>query len=85
MGGSNILGVDFKMYQITYFIGAPVSVALYVLVCRIFPPPGLGVSEDINYDRTGEVIDGIANGELDNMDAKSVIVETKTKNLDENF
>ena len=67
MGGKNILGVDYKMYQVTYFIGMPLSVALYYIICQIFPPPGLGISESLPYNND-EVSEGSAPGEFTDID-----------------
>lgn len=51
MGGDHLLGLDYKIYQMTYFVGMPLSILFYVTICKMFPPPGLGIAEGLEvYD-----------------------------------
>ncbi|KAK1215185.1 hypothetical protein PQX77_022222 [Marasmius sp. AFHP31] len=39
-----------KMFRITFFVGVSISFASYTLLCKIFPPPGLGLGESRHDD-----------------------------------
>lgn len=63
MGGRHTLGADYKIYQISFFVGFPIAIGAYVAICRVFPPPGLGISESLDsYESTEgfkpEIIEG---------------------------
>jgi len=68
MGGKHTLSMGYKLYQMTYFIGVTLSVTFYTIICKLFPPPGLGIAEGpANYnDDLGSsmVIEGLAKKEL---------------------
>jgi NCS1 family nucleobase:cation symporter-1 len=40
-------GVDYKIYQISFFVGYPVAVVTYIIINKFFPPEGLGISEEL--------------------------------------
>jgi hypothetical protein len=81
MGGKHILSVDYKLYQMTYFIGMPLSVIFYVVICKIFPPPGLGIAESLESDDLGpKIIKGVTTGEFTGIDTKDII-ETKSEDI----
>jgi hypothetical protein len=46
-----------RIYQITYLFGLALGLTLYLLVNKLFPPPGLGVSED--FDDNVIITDGV--------------------------
>lgn len=54
MGKSN---AGVRIYQLTYIVGFFSSILLYTLACRIWPPAGLGISED--FPESPEVIQGL--------------------------
>ncbi|KAL0065364.1 hypothetical protein AAF712_007717 [Marasmius tenuissimus] len=39
-----------KMFRITFFVGVSISFASYTLLCKTFPPPGLGLGESRHDD-----------------------------------
>jgi hypothetical protein len=41
-------GGAVRIYQITYLFGLALGITLHLLVNRLFPPPGLGISEDFD-------------------------------------
>ncbi|PVH99763.1 hypothetical protein DM02DRAFT_642803 [Periconia macrospinosa] len=43
-------GVAVRMYQVTYIMGFCLGSVLFMLVNKIFPPPGLGVEEEFDHD-----------------------------------
>jgi hypothetical protein len=54
-----VSGADYNIYQMTFFIGWPLAATIYVVISRIFPPSGLGISEGLaGYDED-EVIEGL--------------------------
>jgi hypothetical protein len=38
------------MFQLTYFIGFPLGFGSYVVLSKIWPPAGLGISETMEID-----------------------------------
>ncbi|RDW57166.1 hypothetical protein BP6252_13814 [Coleophoma cylindrospora] len=40
-------GVDYRIYQISFFVGYPIAVVTYIIINKIFPPEGLGIEEDL--------------------------------------
>jgi hypothetical protein len=78
IGPEKMLGADYKIFQITFFVGYPLAGLLYVAICKIFPPAGLGIQEQLDgYDTdvisSEDVIDGISATE----GKDEVIVEEK--------
>jgi NCS1 family nucleobase:cation symporter-1 len=51
-----------KMFQICWFIAAPLSLILYYIINYFWPPPGLGIQEFLPMRDASsiEVIDGLA-------------------------
>ena len=54
MGKSN---AGVRIYQLTYIVGFFSSILLYTIACKIWPPIGLGISED--FPESPEVIQGV--------------------------
>ena len=56
----NIMGkttqTSVKIYQLTYLVGFCLSFALHVGICWMWPPTGLGVSEEFP---EGDIIEGV--------------------------
>lgn len=50
-------GAAVRIYQITYIVGLTLGIILYMAVNKLFPPPGLGVSEA--FDHQLVMTDGI--------------------------
>lgn len=40
-------GVDYRIYQISFFVGYPVAVVTYIIINKLFPPEGLGIAEEL--------------------------------------
>lgn len=64
MGGEYLLTADYKMYQMTFFIGYPLGIIFYVTICKIWPPSHIGIQEDFpepdeSDGVSGTVIDGV--------------------------
>lgn len=75
-------GAAVRMYQITYIMGFCLGTILYLLVNKIFPPEGLGISEDFNHESgIVEGIEGVAES-LGSQDGVKILV-TKTNISDE--
>lgn len=53
-GGSSWI----RVFQINYFVGMPISVATYLLLCWAFPPKGRGIQENLD-EQDGMVIEGV--------------------------
>lgn len=81
--GDYINHADYKMYQMTFFIGYPLAGGLYIVINRIFPPEGLGIAEELpGYGEdisSGTVIEGIAA----DYDTEKVAVKQGAKSIDE--
>ncbi|RDW57037.1 hypothetical protein BP6252_13909 [Coleophoma cylindrospora] len=63
MGGEYLLRPEYKIYQMTFFVGYPLAGALHYLFSWLFPPVGLGIQEQLEgYDEDGanDVIQGIS-------------------------
>ncbi|RDW77351.1 hypothetical protein BP6252_05404 [Coleophoma cylindrospora] len=57
---SNADNAAVKIFQITYFVAAPLSMIIYLGMNYIWPPVGLGVKEFISRDDSpGEIIEGV--------------------------
>jgi NCS1 family nucleobase:cation symporter-1 len=51
MGGVHLKSAAYNIYQMTFFVGYPLSGISYFIICKIFPPIGLGVQEELEgYD-----------------------------------
>ncbi|KEY68266.1 hypothetical protein S7711_07020 [Stachybotrys chartarum IBT 7711] len=50
-------GAAVRIYQITYIVGLTLGIILYMAVNKLFPPPGLGISEE--FDHQLVMTDGI--------------------------
>lgn len=46
------------MYDVAYFVGIALGIILYLIFCRIWPPEGLGIMEELDEER-------IIEGEID--------------------
>lgn len=57
-----VSGADYNIYQMTFFVGFPL-VTFYLLINKFFPPPGLGISEDLEGYNDADVIDGLSDGQ----------------------
>jgi hypothetical protein len=62
MGGKYLSGPAYNIYQMTFFVGFPLAVISYFTICKIFPPPGLGIQEELegygdNVEH-GDIIEG---------------------------
>lgn len=40
-------GVDYKIYQMSFFVGYPMAVGTYILINKIWPVEGLGIAENL--------------------------------------
>lgn len=47
-----------RVFQINYFVGMPISVVTYLLLCWAFPPVGRGIQESLD-EQDGMVIEGV--------------------------
>jgi nucleobase:cation symporter-1, NCS1 family len=73
-------GAAVRMYQLTYIMGFCLGSVLFLVVNRIFPPPGLGIAEEFDHD--SNIIEGVdASVGEEEKTAKSPIA-TETKILD---
>lgn len=54
-----VTGADYNIYQMTFFVGWPLAATFYLVINRIFPPPGLGISEGLEGYDENEVIEGL--------------------------
>jgi hypothetical protein len=54
----NTTSAAVRIYQITYIFGLVLGSTLYLTVNKLFPPAGLGVSEE--FDDSTVVTDGIS-------------------------
>ena len=71
-----IQGAAVRMYQITYIMGFCLGSILYLVVNRLWPPEGLGISEDFNHESS--VVEGLAVSLGSPNEAKNPITETNT-------
>lgn len=83
-GGDYINHADYKMYQMTFFIGYPFAGCLYIAINKIFPPSGLGISEELpgygaDISSSEIVIDGVAA----DYDKENIVVKEGAKSVDE--
>jgi hypothetical protein len=53
-------GVAYNIYQMTFFVGWPLALTFYIAINKFFPPPGLGVSEELEGYDDSEVIEGVS-------------------------
>lgn len=72
----------------TYFVGMPLSVIFYVIICKIFPPPGLGIAEGLEgYGvdlKPFVVVEGETTEKVNEIDGKSTSdTGTKARSVDE--
>ena len=51
------------MFQMTYFIGMPLSVGFYCLICKLFPPAGLGISESLPLNDDDDSVEDVISSE----------------------
>jgi hypothetical protein len=61
MQGKHLDSAAFNIYQMTWFVGFPLASITYFTICKIFPPTGLGIQEDLEgfgYGRNNAVIEG---------------------------
>jgi NCS1 family nucleobase:cation symporter-1 len=84
MGGNYIIRTDYKMYQMTFFIGYPLSATLYIIFSKLFPPQGLGIAEELDgYDGdiipSGNVIEGV----VADYNTEKMVVKEGSKSVDE--
>jgi len=54
-GGYSIGEGWLRVYDLAYFIGMFLGIVLYLTFCRIWPPEGLGIMEELD---EGRVIEG---------------------------
>ncbi|RDI78790.1 hypothetical protein Vi05172_g11150 [Venturia inaequalis] len=47
-----------RVFQINYFVGMPISVVTFLLLCWTFPPLGCGIQENLD-EQVGMVIEGL--------------------------
>lgn len=40
-------GPAYRVYQISFFVGYPTAVIVYIIINKIFPPEGLGIAEEL--------------------------------------
>jgi NCS1 family nucleobase:cation symporter-1 len=50
-------GVDYKIYQMSFFVGYPIAVCTYI-INKIWPPEGLGIAETLPEPEDNEIIEG---------------------------
>lgn len=48
-----------RVFQINYFVGMPISVVTYLVLCWTFPPQGRGIQEDLSEQGDVSVIEGM--------------------------
>jgi NCS1 family nucleobase:cation symporter-1 len=51
MGAKYTHGADYKMFQMSFFIGYPLAVVTHITINKIFPPNGLGLAEVFHNSR----------------------------------
>ena len=51
-------GVDYKIYQMSFFVGYPIAVCTYIIINKIWPPEGLGIAEILPEPEDGEISEG---------------------------
>jgi nucleobase:cation symporter-1, NCS1 family len=69
-----------KMFQICWFIAAPLSFLIYYVINYFWPPPGLGIQEFLpSEDGSIEVIDGVASDQSTDGNFGKTPVEKVTK------
>lgn len=84
-GGDYSDRASYKMYQMTFFIGYPLSTILYIIFSKIWPPPGLGIAEELDsYDRelspAETVIEGVPEDPMiEKVILKEDIIRTKSE------
>ena len=74
-------GAAVRIYQITYIVGFFLGCLLHMIVNKVFPPPGLGISEPFEgLDENGEsIIEGVAPSKDDGTDMSKQPIATETK------
>lgn len=57
VNGSSIAVGWTRVYQLSYFVGLAMAAIVYTLLCKVWPPECLGISESLD---DAESIDGLA-------------------------
>lgn len=71
-------GVDYRMYQMSFFVGYPIAVTTYIIINKFFPPEGLGIQVELE-GPPETVIEGVS-GEESISEKEPEVVETKLAN-----
>lgn len=80
MGGKYLLTADYKMYQMTFFIGYPLGLIFYVAICNIWPPSSVGIQENLpEIDESDVASTSIINGNPAIVDDKDAVITIKTE------
>lgn len=47
IGGDALLRPEYKIYQMTFFVGYPLTLIVFLLISKFYPPEGLGIKENL--------------------------------------
>lgn len=72
-------GVDYRMYQMSFFVGYPVAVVTYIIINKIWPVEGLGIQESLPEPSEDGVIEGESPSEHDLSSSEKDIAVVETK------
>jgi NCS1 family nucleobase:cation symporter-1 len=74
-------GAAVRIYQITYIVGFFLGCLLHMVVNKLFPPPGLGISEPFEGTDSngGSIIEGVAPSSDDGHGISKQPIASETK------